>query len=275
MHDQPVSSQSGPPHLLFKVLDGVGHICLNRPEVRNALSDQMKHELDLSLTQIETDEAIRAILITAAGDHFMVGADLRQFHHELTTDREHHVATFEARVLATSALLSRLRVLDRPVVLAAQGQTVGIGFCMAALADLVIASDDAEFMLAYCHIGLSPDAGITWALPRIVGERRAKQIAYLGERIGAATALEWGFANQIVERKELEEQAWKLARRLARSATLSLAGSKTLIGGAFDRGWEDQVRLEANVISRTAASQDHKEGLCAFLEKRKPDFQGR
>lgn len=270
-----LSSASPPPHVLVEVVDGVGHVRLNRPEVRNALSDPMKAALADAFTRFAEDADVRAVLITAAGAHFMVGADLRQFHAELTADPVGHAAAFEQRVLATSAILAQLRTLPKPVVLAAQGQVVGIGFCLAALADLVVAADDAQFMLAYCHIGLSPDAGITWTLPRIVGERRAKQIAFLGERIDAQTAHEWGFVNEVVPAARLEDSAWTLARRLAAGASRSLAASKDLLGRAFDTGWDEQVRREARMISELVPSDDHREGLAAFLERRKPVFRGR
>lgn len=270
-----MAGQGTEPDVLVETREGVGHIRLNRPAVRNILSDDMKARLIDATARFAEDAGIRAVLLTAAGEYFMAGADVRQFHRQLTTDRDQHVGGFEKRVLHTSGILDQLRTMPKPVLLAAQGQTVGFGFCLAAAADLVIAADDAQFMLAYCHIGLSPDAGITWTLPRIVGERRAKQIAFLGERIDAATALDWGFINYVVPRAELEERAWALARQLANSATLSLAGAKQLIGAAFEQSWDEQLGQEAACIGRVVASEDHLEGLSAFVEKRKPRFQGR
>jgi len=263
------------PHILCEVVGAVGHIRLNRPERRNALSNEMKDQMAAAIARLGADPQVRAVLITAAGEHFMVGADLGMFRDELEADREGHLAGFEERVLATATMLGGLRDMAKPVVLACQGQTVGFGFCLAALADLVVAADDVRFILAYCHIALAPDAGITWTLPRLVGERRAKRIAFLGESLDAAKALDWGFVNEVVPVGELEERGWQLARRLAAGATQSIAASKALLGSSFERDWNGQIRAEAAAIARTVASDDHREGLDAFFEKRKPRFTGR
>jgi len=262
-------------HIVTEILDGVGHIRLNRPEVRNALSPSMKKQLTEATYAFERDASVRAVLITAAGEHFMVGADVKHFHELLQQDRAGHAAGFEERVVNFNHYFHRLHRMPKPVLVAVQGGTVGLGFCMASVADLCIAADDAFFMLAYRHIGLSPDAGITFALPRIVGERRAMEITFLGEKIDAQKALDWGIANWVVPRAELEEQAWKIARKLASGPTMALARGKKLIRDAFENSWDAQLHREAELIAECVASDDHLESVAAFVEKRKPDFRGR
>ena len=263
------------PHVLVEVVDGVGHIHLNRPAARNALSQEMKDILTDATFRFERDPAVRAVLITGSGDHFMVGADVKHFHKLLVDDREGHAAAFEARVVKFNQYFHQLHRMPKPVLMAVQGGCVGVGFCMASVVDLCLAADDAYFMLAYRHIGLSPDAGITFALPRIVGERRAIEIAFFGEKIDAAKALDWGIANWVVPRAELEAEAWKIARRLARGPSMALARGKKLMRQAFDVSWDEQLHREAELIAECVASDDHFESVSAFVEKRKPDFKGR
>jgi len=262
-------------HVLVERTEGVGHIHLNRPDARNALSPSMKELLTETSLDFERDPEIRAVLITAAGDDFMVGADLKRFKAELDAGQEAHARAFEQRVVKFNHFFHQLHRMPKPVILAAQGHTVGLGFCMASVVDFVMAADDAKFMLAYRHIALAPDAGITWALPRLVGERRAKEIVMFGETLDAAKALDWGIANWVVPRAELHERAMKLAKRLAQGPTMALARGKKLCGEAFDTNWDAQLNREAKYIAECVASADHFEGVTAFLEKRKPQFHGR
>jgi len=267
--------QTGSDHILVEIVDGVGHIRLNRPDARNALSPEMKDLLTRTTLEFERDPQVRCVLISAVGDDFMVGADLRRFKSELDHDQAEHALMFEQRVVKFNHYFTQLHRMPKPVILAAQGHCVGVGFCMASVVDFVMAADDAKFMLAYRHIGLSPDAGITWALPRLVGERRAKEIVMFGETIEAEKARDWGLANWVVPREELLERAMAMATRLAHGPTMAFARDKKLLGEAFDTGWDAQLNREAEYISECVASEDHMEGVTAFLEKRKPRFKGR
>ncbi|MBG6120073.1 MULTISPECIES: enoyl-CoA hydratase/isomerase family protein [unclassified Sphingobium] len=268
-------SQARSDHVIVEIVDGIGHIRLNRPDARNALSPEMKDLLTRTTLEFERDPQVRAVLISAVGDDFMVGADLKRFKAELDHDQAEHALLFEQRVVKFNHYFNLLHRMPKPVILAAQGHTVGVGFCMASVVDFVIAADDVKFMLAYRHIALSPDAGITWALPRLVGERRAKEIVMFGETIDAQKALDWGIANWVVPKAELQERALAIAARLARGPTMALARGKKLVGEAFDTGWDAQLNREAEYISECVGSADHLEGVTAFLEKRKPAFKGR
>jgi 2-(1,2-epoxy-1,2-dihydrophenyl)acetyl-CoA isomerase len=165
--------------------------------------------------------------------------------------------------------------MQKPVLASVHGATAGIGIGLMLAADLAIASDEAFFTLAYRHIGLSADGGSTYFLPRVVGERRALELALLGDRFTAARALEIGIVNWVVPRAALADETAKLARRLADGPTVALGLAKTLIRSSFDNSWDEHSHREAESFARAVATEDHLEGVTAFVEKRKPHFSGR
>ena len=164
--------------------------------------------------------------------------------------------------------------MPKPVVASLHGATAGIGVSFMLACDLAIAADDSIFTLAYRHIGLPADGGSTYFLPRIVGERKALEIALLGERFDAAKALEMGLVNWVVPRAQIAEETAKLARRLADGPTLALGLVKRLIRSSQDNSWDEQSHREAESFVVAAASEDHLAGVTAFVEKRKPVFKG-
>ena len=165
--------------------------------------------------------------------------------------------------------------MPKPVLASIHGAVAGFGLSLVMASDLAVASDDAIFTLAYRHIGLSADGGASYFLPRIVGERRALEIALLGERFDAAKAKEFGLLNWVVPRDELTDATEKMARRLADGPTLALGRAKQLIRSSLDNSWDEQSHREAEAIAEMVKTEDHQEGLTAFLEKRHPRFQGR
>ena len=262
------------PHLLFDREGPLAVLTLNRPESRNALSEEMKDRLIQATHACETDPSIRAVLIRAEGETFMAGGDIKNFREGMQQDPAVYAAAFEMRVILVHQILYQIRRMPKPVVAAAQGGVAGIGLSLLMCADLAVCSDDAFFTLAYRHIGLSGDGCATYLLPRLVGERRALEIALLGERFPAAEARALGLVNRVVPRAELDAAARKLATDLAHGPTFALAQTKRLIRESWDATWDEQSHREAEAMAASAATQDHREGVAAFLEKRPPQFVG-
>lgn len=205
----------------------------------------------------------------------MSGSDVKNFRRSLTEDREAHLAGMERRVVNGRLSIHRLRRMAKPVVVAIQGAASGFGLSVVCAADLAIAADDAVFNFAYRQVGLTADGGLSYFLPRILGERRALQLTLLGERISARQALEWGLLNSIVPKEHLQDEAWKLAAKLASGPSLALGGIKRLVRQSHESSWEQQLAREAESIAQMVATDDHLEGVSAFLEKREPRFSGR
>jgi 2-(1,2-epoxy-1,2-dihydrophenyl)acetyl-CoA isomerase len=262
-------------HLLAEVKDGIGWLTLNRPESLNALSFEMTDLLIKHSAEFEKDPAVRAVVIRGAGTHFMAGGDIKGFHKSLAEDREWHLANFEMRVVKAHQTIYQLRRMNKPVLASVQGAAAGFGLSLILACDLAMATDDAFFTLAYRHIGLSADGGATYFLPRIVGERRALEIALLGERFTAVQAKEYGILNWLVPAAKLAAETGSMARKLADGPTLALATAKKLIRTSLDNSWDEHSHREAEGLAACAATDDHFEGLNAFLEKRKPAFKGR
>jgi 2-(1,2-epoxy-1,2-dihydrophenyl)acetyl-CoA isomerase len=262
-------------HVLSEVEDGIGTITLNRPEALNALSPEMTDGLIDATGRFERDERVRCVVIRGAGEHFMAGGDIKGFHKSLTEDRAGHVARLEMRVVKAHQTIYHLRRMAKPVLASVQGAAAGFGLSLILACDLAIAAEDSYFTLAYRHIGLSADGGATYFLPRLVGERRALEIALLGERFTAARAKEIGILNWVVPRAGLAQETASLARRLADGPTVALGRAKQLIRASLDNSWDEQSHREAEGLAAAAATEDHLEGVAAFVAKRKPVFKGR
>jgi 2-(1,2-epoxy-1,2-dihydrophenyl)acetyl-CoA isomerase len=263
------------PHVLAEIKDGIGWLTLNRPDQLNALSMEMRDLLIEHTAKFEKDPAVRCVVIRGAGTHFMAGGDIRGFHKSLTEEKESHLAGFEMRVVRAHQLIYQIRRMNKPVLASVQGAAAGFGLSLILNCDLAIASDDAFFTLAYRHIGLSADGGATYFLPRVVGERRALEIALLGERFTAQKAHEIGILNWLVPKDQLAAETLKLARKLADGPTFALGKAKQLIRGSLDNSWDEHSHREAEGLAACAATEDHFEGLNAFLEKRKAAFKGK
>lgn len=261
-------------HLLASVKDGVGTMILNRPAALNALSDEMVEGMIHWCGRFEADPAVRCVVLKGAGDHFLSGGDIKEFRRQLLEERDAHLAGMERRVVDGHLAISRMRRMGKPVLAMLQGAVAGYGIGLMAAADLAIAADDTFFTLAYRHIGLSSDAGASYFLPRMIGERRALELALLGERFDAARALDLGLVNWVVRRAELERETDRLARRLADGPTAALGEVKRLLRTSLDTPWDVQSAAEAESIARLMATDDHLEGLNAVAERRPPRFSG-
>jgi 2-(1,2-epoxy-1,2-dihydrophenyl)acetyl-CoA isomerase len=264
------------PHVLAEIKDGIGWLTLNRPDAVNALSMEMRGLLIKYTAEFEKDPAVRCVVIRGNGTHFMSGGDIKGFHEALTTgDRATHLAGFEMRVVNVHQAIYQIRRMGKPVLASVQGAAAGFGLSLILNCDLAIASDDAFFTLAYRHIGLSADGGATYFLPRVVGERKALEIALLGERFTAQEAKEQNILNWVVPKDKLVAETEKIARKLADGPTFALGVAKKLIRDSLENSWDEHSHREAEGLAACAATDDHLEGLKAFIEKRKPNFKGR
>lgn len=261
--------------LLVEAAEGVARITFNRPEARNALSQEMRAALVDSMIDFGQDDRVRCISISGAGDNFMAGGDVKNFAELAKLSREERYNHFVKRVHRSQPLLLALREMKKPVVAVVQGAAVGFGFSLAMACDLVIASHDARFACSYTGIGASPDGSGSYYLPKLVGVKRAMEIALLGDFIDAPTAQSMGLVNRVAEKGQLDAVSEEIIRRLASGPTVGLGNTKQLIYAADDNNLAAQLAMEARAFAECAASEDWVEGVTAFTEKRKPRFLGR
>ncbi|HEY3959187.1 MAG TPA: enoyl-CoA hydratase [Solirubrobacteraceae bacterium] len=252
---------------------GVATIELNRPEALNAWNKQLGVDLLAALRRVAEDEAARAVVITGAGRAFSSGADLRDTTDELTPDGRPDVR--KRLDECYHPIMLAIRELPKPVLAAVNGAAVGIGCSLALCCDLIVAAESAYFLLAFVNIGLVPDGGSSLFVPSRVGIARASELAMLGERLGAAQALDWGLINRVIPDGELERETAALAARLAAGPTRSYAGAKRLLNNWLYARIDEQLDLEARTQQEMAGSDDFVEGTMAFLEKRQANFSGR
>lgn len=263
------------PVVLVAREGGVATITLNRPQALNALNHDLTLGLREAVFSLENDERVRC-LVLRGGEHFMAGGDLKWFQ-ELVKGGEPEAlrVQFEAFIHEVHPLIVSLRRMPKPVLASVRGAAAGFGLSLLMACDLAIAADSAYFTLAYSSIGVTPDGGSTFALPRIVGQKKAMEIALLGERFDAATAERLGIVNRVVPAASLEAETTRIANRLAAGPTAVYARTKALLNGSLNATLESQLQREAEAFARSASEPDFEEGLAAFIAKRKPAFKGR
>ena len=256
--------------LRFELRDRVAHLTLHRPEQQNAMNYEMTRELSALVASWIDAPGIGAVLIRGSGTNFCVGGDVKAF--------GARVGALPAyvRPMATELHLAiaRLARLDVPVIAAVQGAAAGAGFSLLCGADLVIAADTARFTMAYTKIGLSPDGGATYFLPRIVGGRRAVELMVSNRVLTAAEACDWGIVSRVVPASELDAEAEKLAAAIACGATRAMGTAKRLVRESWTETLETQLERETVEVTRTSASADGQEGIRAFVDRRAPKFNG-
>jgi len=254
------------------VADGVATLTLNRPESLNALNLELIAALRDATARVEHDPAVRVVVIRGAGEHFMAGGDLKWFRSQLDHPAAERQAIYENVVESVQSIVLRLRRMDKPVIAAVRGAAAGFGLSLVLACDLAVASESAYFTLAYRHIALSPDGGATWTLPRLVGMKKAAEIALLGDRFDARAARDLGLINQVVGDAEFDAAVAKLARRLASGPREALGRTKALLQQAFETSFAEQLAGEQRDFAACAARPDFDEGLAAFFEKRAAKF---
>ena len=257
--------------LRMNVEDGVAEITLARPEGANAIDLQCSEELAESALLCDQDPNVRAVLLRAEGSMFSAGGDVRSFKEA----GDSIPALLKRITLGLHVAISRFARMDAPVVCAVGGTAAGGGMSLACSCDIVLASDKAKFTMAYTKIGLVPDGGSTYFLPRRIGLARTRDLMLRNRVLTAAEALDWGVIDQVVPAADLDAEARKVARELAAGPTLAFGTTKRLLLGTFDRGLETQMEMETRGISSMGGTADAREGLVAFFDKRAPKFQGK
>jgi 2-(1,2-epoxy-1,2-dihydrophenyl)acetyl-CoA isomerase len=257
------------------LVDGAAaRIELNRPGALNAWNAQFGADLLAALTQLGEDDSVRALVITGAGRAFSSGADLKDMSGGHTTP-EGLPDVYRTLTERYHPIMHAIREIPKPVIASVNGPAVGIGCSLALCCDLILASESAYFLLAFVNIGLAPDGGSSLFVPSRVGMARANELAMLGEKLGAAKALEWGLINRVHADAELAGEAAALATRLAAGPTGSYAASKRQLNNWLYARMAEQLELEAQIQQERAGSADFLEGASAFVEKRPPRFTGR
>jgi 2-(1,2-epoxy-1,2-dihydrophenyl)acetyl-CoA isomerase len=250
---------------------GLATLTLNAPDKLNAVSRKMIAELKDCWEKLAADASVRAVLLTGAGRGFCAGADLS----DPDRDRSETADSGSALDKFFNPVIRLMRSVPKPVVAAVNGPAAGVGMSFALAADIAIAAKSASFLQAFARIGLLPDGGSTLFLPRLVGEQRARALAMLAPKITAEQAKEWGLIWDVVEDDELMTIATEVARGLADGPTLSLARIKEAMNRASGNQLSQQLDLERDFQRELGRSEDFKEGVLAFLAKRKPNFKGK
>jgi 2-(1,2-epoxy-1,2-dihydrophenyl)acetyl-CoA isomerase len=254
--------------LRYEVADAIATITLDRPEALNALTIPMKTELLAALGAVGRDRSVRAVVLTGAGRAFCAGQDLKE---RFAPD----AAPLEVEVRERyNPIITAMRRLDQPIVGAINGVAAGAGASLAFACDIRVAAEGATFVLAFGRIGLVPDSGATWFLPRLVGPAKAAELALLGESLSAADAERFGLVARVVAPDALAGEARGIAARLAALAPQALAQTKRALQRSWSVDLETALEEEAYRQGVAGATADHAEGLAAFLEKRPPRFTG-
>jgi 2-(1,2-epoxy-1,2-dihydrophenyl)acetyl-CoA isomerase len=259
-------------HLLTSVEDGIARITFNRPDVRNAISAEMLEAMLAFLLSVEQDKAVKCVILSGAGSHFMAGGDVKNFSQSAAMSGAERRLAFEGRVAKGGLVFSVLERLPQPVIASVSGAAAGAGLGFVVAADLAIAGEGARFLLAHVNIGASPDGSTSYHLPRAIGMKRSKGMALLGEPVLARDALASGLINWVVADDALAAETDRIARRLAHGPAVAMSQAKWLLNQSLGNGLNDQLAAEALAMGRSAASDDFIEGPRAFMEKRKPRF---
>ncbi|MDZ4867020.1 MAG: enoyl-CoA hydratase/isomerase [Alphaproteobacteria bacterium] len=253
----------------------VGVLTLNHPEVMNAVSPEMLKGLMGALAYVEKPETgLRALVMTGVGRGFCAGANLGggAGSNDFGARERDAGAALET---AYHPFLRRLRNLKMPFVTAVNGAAAGVGMSFAMMGDMILASKSAYFLQAFRRIGLVPDGGSTWLLPRLVGLARAKELSLMGEKLSAERALEWGLINRVYDDASLMPEAMKLAEELAAGPTVALGLIRKLYWDSPNNTYEEQLDAERQAQKDAGRAEDFAEGVGAFLQKRKAEFKGR
>jgi 2-(1,2-epoxy-1,2-dihydrophenyl)acetyl-CoA isomerase len=258
-------------HIRYAFEHGVATLTLCRPEVLNSVNRAMARDVQLALAHVAGDDTVRAVLLTGDGRGFCAGQDLA----EATAGDVGSIDLGDIVKSNYAPMVTAIRFLEKPVVCAVNGVAAGAGANLAFACDIVIAAEDAAFIQSFTKIGLVPDTGGTFFLPRLVGMARASAMMLLGDKVPARKALEYGLIHDVVPPADLLERATALARQLAAMPTRALGLTKRALNQSFGHDLASQLVVEEELQRAAGRTEDYAEGVRAFLEKRKPTFAGR
>lgn len=255
-------------YLLVEQIGNVLIIRLHEPEKRNALTMDIRHELLTALSKAEQDPNIRCIVLTGEGKAFSAGGDLSAL-------KDLKPLEGRKRLQSAHPLMMKMLEMEKPIIAAVNGAAAGAGFSLLLLCDMIISSEDAFFVQSFVHVGLVPDFAAIHFLPALIGVQRAKELMFLGERISAKDAYQLGIINKIVAADRLMDETLKLAKKLSEKAPNSIGLTKKLMNVNLNRDLRVLLEMEAQAQEICFQTEDFKEGVQAFFEKRPPQFTGR
>jgi 2-(1,2-epoxy-1,2-dihydrophenyl)acetyl-CoA isomerase len=250
----------------FEVKNNVGWLTLNRPDKLNAFNDQMRKEVTKAVKETSKNKEIRCLVISSEGRAFCSGQDLS----DIKEDADHG----ELLRNGYNPMVEQLYQLEKPVIAAVNGVAAGAGMSLAIACDFRLAHEKASFIAAFIHVGLVPDTGQLYTLPRIVGHAKAFELAVLGEKISAQEAMELGLVTKLISDDRWQEEVALFAERLAIMPTKAIGLIKRYLNESWNASFEQMLENEANGQRVAGLTDDHKEGVLAFIEKRKPQFRG-
>ena len=256
------------PSTLFEIKNSIAYITLNRPEKFNAFNREMALRMQAHLDECATVPDVRCVYITGAGKAFSAGQDIS----ELVGENKREIKQILSEHY--NPIVKRIRNLPKPVIAAVNGVAAGAGTNIALCCDIVVAAASASFIQAFSKLGLIPDSGGTFTLPRLIGWQKASALMMMGDKVGATEAERLGMVYKIFADVEFEEESKKIAASLSQMPTKGLAYTKHALNHSFDNSWEKQLLLEDEYQQKAAATYDYTEGISAFLEKRLPIFKG-
>lgn len=268
----PAARQAVSTAVLLDVDGGVATVTLNRPEAMNALDTELKEQLLAALQQVADDPEVRCVVLTGSGRAFCVGQDLREHIRSLSSGSESLGTTVTEHY---NPIVTLLTTMNKPVIAALNGVVAGAGASFAFAADLRVLVDSAGINLAFAGIALSCDSGASWALPRLVGTAKAKELLLLPRTIPAAECLELGLVTKVVGAEDLESTVQELAATLAAGPTLAYGSIRRAVAFSASHGLAESLANEAELMSLTGGSEDHRAAVTAFLAREKPLFTGR
>lgn len=255
--------------ITYTLENGIATITLNRPDVFNAFNDTQSYELQDALKQAKKDDTVRVVILTGAGKAFCSGQDLKA------------IASSENRSLSESLykrynpIIAAMRELPKPIICRLNGVAAGAGCSLALASDIIIASENASLIEVFINVGLVLDSGSSYFLPRVVGSARAFEMSTMGTKVKAQQAFEWGMVNKVVPAEELDAAVAEYANYYAQAPTKAIAMMKKMLNKSFHSDLNTMLEYEAFCQELAGRSEDYKEGVKAFNEKRKPEFRGR